>query len=106
MADANSSNANRRKVVAAICGLLILGGVGWFLIAGSEPDPVETYEREAVASRTPMTDLARQPVAESSAYEAYEDRLDSLEAGMREQSRQIETLSGRTEDLSNQLDAA
>lgn len=106
MADANSSNANRRKVVAVICGLLILGGVGWFLIAGSEPDPIETYERETVASRTPMTDLARQPVAESNAYEAYEDRLESLEAGMREQSRQIETLSGRNENLSNQLEAA
>jgi len=106
MADANTSNANRRKVVAVICGVLILGGVGWFLLAGSQPDPVETYEREAVASRTPMTDLARQPVAESNAYEAYEDRLEGLEAGLREQSRQIEMLGGENADLRTQLSAA
>lgn len=103
MADANSASANRRKIVGAICGLLIIGGVGWYLIAGSKNDPVETYEREAAAARTPMTDLARQPIAETNAYEAYEDRLEGLEAGVREQSRQIEMLGGENASLRSQL---
>ncbi|MDF1805781.1 TrbI/VirB10 family protein [Hyphomonas sp.] len=106
MADANTANANRRKLVAVVCGLLIVGGIGWFLIAGQEVDPIEAYERESLPSRTPMTDLARQPVAESSAYEAYEDRLEGVESGIREQSRQIELLGGENASLRAQLAAA
>jgi conjugal transfer pilus assembly protein TraB len=103
MSDPNKARITQRRIGVAVVGAVVLVAIGLFVFGGNDSRAPDAPQRIEGAT-TQMTELARQPQAETNAFQVYNDRLTRLEQRAENSEGEVERLrvelQAREDDIS------